>query len=425
MHDTAEISWIKAFLKNVPEMGLEELGKTFAYDGKYDIAHPDNVQTDCTFKLGSMTVRIMQIHDIDRTSPESFKRCARAGETKEEMKTLFPEPPMPIETQQYMMAQDFQASGEPLPKKETAREKTMQRLRADCQEKFWTQLSPAECNNLNRESMKPSSDLASALSEIKKYWPCGWDNGRFDLDHYRQYVRDQAAAEKIWKLVEEDIFIITDRNMQVLFVNVEHLGQLLFGPEAMALMERTIDLYSFFTPLPRPQDQRHVVDDYVRKIHPELDVSQATVDKLAVAKMCVAHFGTWAARPGDRQGRRMVMTPDSQLCRGKGMDLSKELFPSFSTSVLGTAAKMIRFLVEPLDPVYFREGQEVFEGLPDDKKVPHGVRDENFLSLFALGINPYTQRHKDVNDVANGMAGLVTLGNYVGEYTPSPPYRNG
>lgn len=97
------------------------------------------------------------------------------------------------------------------------------------------------------------------------------------------------------------------------------------------------------------------------------------------------------------------------------MEMSEELFPDFCTSVLGMAAKMIRFLLEPLDPEHFQECQEIFRGLGDAQKVPHSSREENFLSLFALGINSYTQRHRDTNDIAEGMTGLVTFGSYVGE----------
>lgn len=418
IHGTEGVLRLQTFLKSVPNMGLEELATAFACDGKFNVTHSEMVQSDCTFKLGSMTVRIMQMHDIDLKIPATFKTCARAIGSEKKIEEIFPELPMPIKAQQCMMAQDLQASGDILPEKEGPREKRMAMLRASCQERFWTQLSPSERNNLNQVSEEPSSDLKPALTEIKKFWPSRWNNGRFDLDHYRQYLRDHVAAEKIWELVEEDIFIITDSHMRVLFVNVENLGQLLFGQEAMDLMQRTIDLWSFFTPLPRPEDQRHVVDNYVRKIHPELDVSRATVDQLPRAKMCIAHLGCWASRPGDRQGRWMLRTSDSNFNRNNTMGFSQTLFPGFYTSVLGTAGKMIRFLLEPLDPDHFRECQEIFQGLDDSHKIPHGEGEDNFLSLFALGINPYTQRHKDKNDITDGMAGLVTLGSYVGRHYP-------
>jgi hypothetical protein len=39
------------------------------------------------------------------------------------------------------------------------------------------------------------------------------------------------------------------------------------------------------------------------------------------------------------------------------------------------------------------------------------------LSLFAFGVNSYTQRHKDSKDIVGGLAGPVTLGHYTRENT--------
>lgn len=74
---------------------------------------------------------------------------------------------------------------------------------------------------------------------------------------------------------------------------------------------------------------------------------------------------------------------------------------------------MIRFLVKPLDPAYYAQCVEVLSTLEEGQKV--STDPEEFLSLFALGVNAHTQRHKDRNDTTGGLAGLCTMGWYTGK----------
>lgn len=69
-------------------------------------------------------------------------------------------------------------------------------------------------------------------------------------------------------------------------------------------------------------------------------------------------------------------------------------------------------MMERLDPEHYQECRGIFQKLPESVKI--STQDRDFLSLFAVGINPYTQRHRDTNDIEGGLAGLVTLGNYKG-----------
>jgi hypothetical protein len=133
---------------------------------------------------------------------------------------------------------------------------------------------------------------SSALRQLKDKWPRKWNSGRRDPDYFRQYLRDQKAANEAWSLIEEDIFIVTDVNRNVIFANIENLAGLLYGPEILDLVFRAIDMWSFFTPIPAPETKRHVVDNYIRKIHPELDMSKATLENLPNAKMAVGHVSS-------------------------------------------------------------------------------------------------------------------------------------
>ncbi|RYP67437.1 hypothetical protein DL769_005769 [Monosporascus sp. CRB-8-3] len=87
------------------------------------------------------------------------------------------------------------------------------------------------------------------------------------------------------------------------------------------------------------------------------------------------------------------------------------VFPKFAKAVFGKASEIMGVMVQPPDNDYYKECVEVFENLPEDAKLSVDQL-QDWISLFVLGINGYTQRHKDINDFKGGLAGLLTLGNY-------------
>lgn len=83
--------------------------------------------------------------------------------------------------------------------------------------------------------------------------------------------------------------------------------------------------------------------------------------------------------------------------------------------MLGKTSELIRFLAKPLDDKYCKECVEIFENLPDMSRLSVDS-EEDWISLFALGINGYTQRHTDIRDIQGDLAGLFTVGRYTGEF---------
>jgi hypothetical protein len=75
---------------------------------------------------------------------------------------------------------------------------------------------------------------------------------------------------------------------------------------------------------------------------------------------------------------------------------------------------------EAAGQIYYRECTEVFENIPEHARLPVDTEGEDWLSLFALGINGYTQRHRDVRDIHGGLAGLLSLGSYKGMCVLTP-----
>jgi len=60
------------------------------------------------------------------------------------------------------------------------------------------------------------------------------------------------------------------------------------------------------------------------------------------------------------------------------------------------ASKITRFMIKPLDPEYYQECVKVFQNLPELARVSKD--EEDFISLFAFGVDGYTQRHGDVKE---------------------------
>ena len=58
---------------------------------------------------------------------------------------------------------------------------------------------------------------------------------------------------------------------------------------------------------------------------------------------------------------------------------------------------------------------EIFENLPDISRLPVDG-EEDWISLFALGINGYTRRHTNIRDIQGGLTRLFTVGRYAGEF---------
>lgn len=417
---------IQGLLQRIPHNTPQILAEEMAEKDSMTVAKDTADEYMVSFRLGAMTVCLVHAKELDKTNTKSYDKSRRAMASATGVSDAFNEQAMSIEAQQYLMAQIFsenpgaykdqidkETSGDPRESKD-ANKSIFATLRSLAREKYWLDMTSDERAQIQNSTSDPAtnSELETCLRVIQSNWSPKWNNGRWDKDHFCNYLMDQTVAEKVWSLVPEDIFVVVDKNLQVVFANIEKLADILFGHAVVDLLERAIDLWSFYNPLPFPETSRHVVDRYIRRIHPELDPSKATVETLPNAKMAVAHYGCWAHK-GDPHGRNIWPTKDTLIGRMDTREMCLRLFPRFAKAVLGKTSSIIRFLAKPLDEDYYRECLEVFENLPDDARLSADA--ENWISLFALGINGYTQRHRDVGDIQGGLAGLVTLGRYKGE----------
>ncbi|KAI1081826.1 hypothetical protein F5B20DRAFT_588382 [Whalleya microplaca] len=410
-NQTDQINAIEKLLRDVSRIGPETLVAELADEGKVTTMCDNSNELAIRFSVRGKSVRILQAKDVDKDDRNSFKRSNRARAAAEKTEELIGEGEMPISVQQYLMASIRHESPQLIPNSKAGKKRYFLQLRADARDRYWMQMNKEqriECRHLAKQDDKA---LTEHLRVIREYWPGSWRNTLRDTDYFRNYVCDQVAAEQVWELIEDDILIIIDRHRRVIFASIEKFTQLLFGQEIMELLIRSLDLWSFYCPLPAPETQRHTLDKHVRRLHPELDMSQVTVDNLPNAKMVVMHYGCWTEQ-GKRNGQELHRSDDSIFGRSRDQKNVCALYPEFLEAVLGTTTSLLGFLMRNLDPNHYQDCRDIIENLPEYYRMR--TDEEDFISLFVLGVNGYTQRHSDTNDIAGGMAGLVTLGDYKG-----------
>ncbi|CAJ2507255.1 Uu.00g084410.m01.CDS01 [Anthostomella pinea] len=454
INDNDEVRLIRKLLEAIPVTPLGNVPAIMGCAKTHCAIRDTPRESVLTFHLAGKSVRLMQCLNIDAADEESYNKTLRAKKSIDATVGQLADPPMSMEVTQYVMAslltqrQTSSAGsdergvpgGEDTPRRGSsanAQRPLYYALRSSAQEHYWLHMKPEERKDTRQAATEtlvdgPSGDsrIRSNLDLVKINWQRTWNSKKWHPDFFRRYILDQESAKNAWEYVQEDIFVVTDKNRRVIFANIEKLSQLLFGDHATDVLQRCLDMWSFFTPLPAPESSRHVIDGHIRKLDPELDPSEATVDDLPNAKMAVAHYGCWA-KTGGPTGLRPVRTQDTRFSRNPHQDYSNLLFPTFARAALGKASAMIRFMIKPLDPAHYSECAEIFANIADGIKVPVDPDDEDIFSLYALGVNGYTQRHRDGNDIKGGLAGLCTLGSYTGGHLCIPqlglkvPYQPG
>ncbi|RYP42693.1 hypothetical protein DL767_000062 [Monosporascus sp. MG133] len=416
----AKVKAIESLLDMIPTTPFGLIAEELSVKNSYKVLVESAQETVATFKLtSSVSVRLMQCHDIDKSDESSYGRTIRASMSRAHTTSQLDDPPMTKELTQHIMARLLSKGKSSLGITEDEDPDNIKNgpsnsghtgrtcggffyeLRKAAQEEYWYHMSSEERAATRQESTLPSNDaqFASNLETVRKNWQRPWNSSVRHPDYFRIYRLDQMAAEN-----------------------------LLWGKHLSEMLVRCFDMWAYFTPLPAPDSCRHATDNYLRKAHPELDMSKATAATLPNARMCVAHYGSWASQ-NDPHGRRIMRTMDTRFARGGDQNFSMDLFAQFSRAALGKATEMIRFLMKPLDRAYYDEGIQILSSLTEEEKIT--TSEEDFLSLFALGVNGYTARHADKKDAYLGLAGLCTFGRYTGGHLCVPdlgfrvPYQPG
>ncbi|RYP67436.1 hypothetical protein DL769_005768 [Monosporascus sp. CRB-8-3] len=232
--DTEEIRAIQTLLQRIPITEPDALGKEMATDD-FEVVRDLPEELVVRFLLHSKTVRLMHAKDLDKGDTKTYDRATRAKVAKRKEEALLDEGKMPIATQQYLMAHilaerknefgaRFNAEKDARPMDH--RKSVLGELRSLAREMYWLDLSQTERADARKEAdrMHQSLEPHDELAAIRSCWYSAWSNAGKDVDPFRNYLKDQTAAKsRVWEFVEEDIFVAVDKNLNVVFCNVENI----------------------------------------------------------------------------------------------------------------------------------------------------------------------------------------------------------
>ncbi|RYP68790.1 hypothetical protein DL770_008372 [Monosporascus sp. CRB-9-2] len=413
-------------IQDVKEYLSEKVGKhdlaairqsgTILQDNAEELVIEDQIQT--------MSVRITQLKNVRFDDRDSYKESNRAKQVAKlsTQKMMAVEEETGRSVENYLMARRLERGEAPKmpmhlpaadhPEGRENRKAWHKTMRSESNREFWLGTTRQARDSIRCSAMRPPDSLIPIIAQIEEE-----DNSRSE-DFFWNHQRDEAATadDDTYGKQEHDIVIFLDCHGHTLVCKVGRLFQLLFGEERMSKVDSAIRQWSSLPPLPVPDSRRHIVNDYIRTKHPELDLEKAKdLKELEERHQCVVHYGTWAAK-GHGNPDHVHLTPDTGFRRGFPRYVEQiyptKLFPIFRTKVLGLASEVVRFVFESVDPKEYQECLNVFNALSDTDRID--LSSPTFSTLTVVGINTFTGRHRDKNDVHFGLASLVSLGSYTG-----------
>ncbi|KAI1076621.1 hypothetical protein F5B20DRAFT_593892 [Whalleya microplaca] len=380
--------------------------------------NPNEKVVDFTFQ--SMSIRVAQFRDVRVGDPKSYYQARRAMqiENKSAARMASIEPPMGRAVENMMMTQAIKEANVPTMHSEggDAKKVWYQKLRRQVTRNFWIDHDRSSRDQIRQAAIAPEVGLRENIEEIIR------EDGSPSQDFFFQHYKDAASVvgNDIYERVDKDVFLVIDAHGETILCSVRQLFQRLFGKATTDKVTDAVKKWAALPPLPQPDTARHAVDEIIRQDkHPELDIEKATTPaELEQRSMCVVHYGTWAQQ-GHGDPDDVYLTDDTNL-EGNGSwrrfrnrpNYARTVLPRFKRGVLGLSSEVVRFLLRTVAPKEYEECLEVFRGLPKENRI--AVSPPNWATMFVLGINSFTERHKDKTDVKKGFAGLVLLGQYEG-----------
>ena len=376
-----------------------------------------------------LTARATVLKDVLVSDPKSYRQTERAKMTEAQSDAAMAEiePDMGRAVENFMMAEAINSGKTPSipqhyrtekrPNGGENRKRWYKQMRLEANRSFWLNNDREGRNRLRDAAKSPSTSIQATIGMITK------EDRSLSQDAFYQHHRDCAAAAAdnppVYERIDKDRFIVLDREYNVVLCSVSNLFQRLFGT---SLYEKAYDAarqWVGFALLPQPNTQRHMVDDLMRRQHPELDMELVkTPQELEERAMCIVHYGTWAEK-GQTNPEFVHLTEDTKLRMGwserrSRVDYTEEAFPHFKVGVLGLCSEVSRFLVRTLALKEYVECVDTFRGLPEAKRM--AVSRPNWITLFVLGVNSFTEKHADKNDIKQGLASLIPMGDYKGTF---------
>ncbi|KAK8036700.1 hypothetical protein PG993_008683 [Apiospora rasikravindrae] len=412
--DEEKAEKVKQYLAGIHDRGIDAVleGGTIVRKTEEGVVVDHHVQ--------GFSVRVMQMHDVSVFDAKSYCNTRRSRRLESLSDQCMAEAPIGRDVENMLMAKRMdrgEAPKMPIRRNGTENRKPWYKaMRSQSYNTFWVGTSREERDALREEAQNRNARrytaLESLIAQIEK------EDRSVSKDYFYHYQRDRNAAanDTIYEKPNHDIVIVLDKDSEVVLTKFSKLLGFLFQEKSIAKLEDAVRKWAALPPLPLPDTGRHMVDEMIRLEIPHMDLEKATtLEEVEKRVQCVVHYGTWAML-GNHNPDRLHKTLDSKLTRGMPRrvleDVPYHVFPTFTTKAVGLASEAVRFLFSTMAPDEYAKCLDVYKALPDDLKTP--LSEPTFSTLFVLGINSYTQRHRDTTDVKFGFASLVGLGSYTG-----------
>lgn len=99
-----QLNAIEQLLSKVPSTGVIQLATDIANEANYNVIKETVEETVVDFSMGSFSVRLMNMKDVDMHTPSPYNHTLRARTSVSRANYIFNEPIMNISLQQYVMA---------------------------------------------------------------------------------------------------------------------------------------------------------------------------------------------------------------------------------------------------------------------------------------------------------------------------------
>lgn len=256
------------------------------------------------------------------------------------------------------------------------------------------------------------STFAAYLLEVKK------NTKRVLSDQFHQFecLKAAVANESICRpVLGKHLVHIMDQNNQMIGFVCADVLQRIFPAGTVEKMKETFDRWSFYQALPKP-DHRHPLHqaDFLPR-HPQFDVERASDGDSA--KAYVEHYGIYA--PFEHaDGNNITMTGGHHMDRHMRNNFTRRIYSKLQRGGFRISTEAINFFFKELCPDDFVEYADICRVMDQDQFFHTGAEVETF-ALHALLGNVATQDHIDSSDAPYGVAGIVTFGDFEGDFCHS------
>ena len=404
MERTPETDQLEKFLESLRSAAVAET----LLNPIFTLVEDSGERTVHTFNFEGRSGRRIKFKNISRHGNSPFAGSKVAMEVVEKVQKQATPPPSK-KLVQHVMATLLGDKGVPRNMKGKCRKDKLRAVRSEAQDIVAERRSErAILEGEMEEKIKTQPYIRTLMDQIKI-------EDHFRGDPFEQHYHDEIAANdpSILEQIDEEIVLVVDKDDEDIMFLMIGLFQTLYS-EAMVLdVLEAFRLWSYHQAFHDPRhDCRHPLHAKFLREHPQFDVTQAADPHHVSAT--IAHDGCHASL-ADHDGDRIMLTPDSRLCRHLNTyEGIPKLYRAVCDGPYAIVTDVAKFGFHALLPELYQQYVEVQQNTDPRERID--TREEEPFGLRARLTNVMTGDHKDSSDWHGGIAALVPFGKFQGAF---------